>query len=200
MVIRGMSSSATKRDRWISRANDCNRTHCCRSPNYCRAACPDSKRTVAALVERRAMLQSRAVRRLCSRRRRAIEFGPRQRRIAKMVTVLVEGRGFRVVWLLEEMRLAYRLRPVDLLAGVENDTEYLAHQPRGVHSRHPGWRRYDGRVDCDYGVPDGPLLPTPLAPEPHDPAFPAYPPLSSSTRHRRSGAPKCGSGRRSLRY
>ena len=38
-----------------------------------------------------------------------------------MITVFGEGRGFRVVWLLEEMGLAYRLRPVDLLAGVEKD-------------------------------------------------------------------------------
>jgi len=37
-----------------------------------------------------------------------------------MITVFGKGRGFRVVWLLEEMGLAYRLRPVDLLAGVEN--------------------------------------------------------------------------------
>jgi hypothetical protein len=33
-----------------------------------------------------------------------------------MITVFGEGRGFRVVWLLEEMGLAYRLRPVDLPA------------------------------------------------------------------------------------
>ena len=32
------------------------------------------------------------------------------------LTVLGEGRGFRVVWLLEEMGLARRLRPVDLHA------------------------------------------------------------------------------------
>jgi hypothetical protein len=32
-----------------------------------------------------------------------------------MITVFGEGRGFRVVWLLEEMGLAYRLRPVDPL-------------------------------------------------------------------------------------
>ena len=38
-----------------------------------------------------------------------------------MITVFGEGRGFRVVWLLEEMGLAYRLRPVDLLVGVEED-------------------------------------------------------------------------------
>ena len=41
-------------------------------------------------------------------------------RIADMITVFGEGRGFRVVWLLEEMGLPYRLRDVDLLAGVES--------------------------------------------------------------------------------
>src|ERR1700679_1048358 len=48
-----------------------------------------------------------------------------------MITVFGEGRGFRVIWLLEEMGLAYRLRPVDLLAGVENDPEFLAVNPAG---------------------------------------------------------------------
>ncbi len=48
-----------------------------------------------------------------------------------MITVFGEGRGFRVVWLLEEMGLPYRLRPVDLLAGVENDPEFLAINPAG---------------------------------------------------------------------
>jgi hypothetical protein len=48
-----------------------------------------------------------------------------------MITVFGEGRGFRVVWLLEEMGLAYRLRPVDLLAGVEKDVEFLAINPAG---------------------------------------------------------------------
>lgn len=43
-----------------------------------------------------------------------------------MITVFGEGRGFRVVWLLEEMGLPYRVRPVDLLAGVEKDPEFLA--------------------------------------------------------------------------
>ena len=33
-----------------------------------------------------------------------------------MITVFGEGRGFLVVWLLQEMELTYRLRPVDLLA------------------------------------------------------------------------------------
>src|ERR1700678_1666526 len=48
-----------------------------------------------------------------------------------MITVFGEGRGFRVVWLLEEMGLPYRLRPVDLIAGVEDDTEVLAINPAG---------------------------------------------------------------------
>ena len=48
-----------------------------------------------------------------------------------MITVFGEGGGFRVVWLLEEMGLAYQLRPVDLLAGVEEDAEFLAVNPAG---------------------------------------------------------------------
>src|ERR1700760_2663002 len=48
-----------------------------------------------------------------------------------MITVWGEGRGFRVVWLLEEMGVAYRLRGVDLMAGVENDPEFLAINPGG---------------------------------------------------------------------
>ncbi|MGY3482763.1 hypothetical protein ACVW1C_000646 [Bradyrhizobium sp. USDA 4011] len=47
-----------------------------------------------------------------------------------MLTVYGEGRGFRVVWLLEELGLPYRLRPVDLLA-VENDRDFLAINPAG---------------------------------------------------------------------
>lgn len=47
-----------------------------------------------------------------------------------MLTVYGEGRGFRVVWLLEEMGLAYRLHPVDLLAA-EKDREFLAINPAG---------------------------------------------------------------------
>jgi glutathione S-transferase len=48
-----------------------------------------------------------------------------------MITVYGEGRGFRVVWLLEEMGLPYRLRDVDLLAGIEDDAEFLAINPAG---------------------------------------------------------------------
>jgi hypothetical protein len=52
-----------------------------------------------------------------------------------MITVWGEGRGIRVVWLLEEMGLPYRLRGVDLLKGVQNDTEFLAINPCGSSLR-----------------------------------------------------------------
>jgi glutathione S-transferase len=91
-----------------------------------------------------------------------------------MITVFGEGRGFRVVWLLEEMGLAYRLRPVDMLAGVENDPEFLAINPGGFI---PAIR--DGDVTMVESIAIMEYLmarygPTPLAPDPHDPAFPAY--------------------------
>jgi glutathione S-transferase len=91
-----------------------------------------------------------------------------------MITVFGEGRGFRVVWLLEEMGLPYRLRPVDLLAGVENDPEYLTINPAGFI---PAIR--DGDVTMVESIAIMEYLmarygPTPLAPDPHDLAFPAY--------------------------
>jgi glutathione S-transferase len=91
-----------------------------------------------------------------------------------MITVFGEGRGFRVVWLLEEMGLPYRLRPVDLLTGVETDTEFLAVNPAGFI---PAIR--DGDVTMVESIAIMEYLmarygPTPLAPDPHDPAFPAY--------------------------
>jgi glutathione S-transferase len=91
-----------------------------------------------------------------------------------MITVFGEGRGFRVVWLLEEMGLAYRLRPVDLLAGVENDPEFLAINPGGFI---PAIR--DGEVTMVESIAIMEYLmarygPTPLAPAPNDPTFPAY--------------------------
>jgi len=91
-----------------------------------------------------------------------------------MITVFGEGRGFRVVWLLEEMGLRYRLRPVDLLAGVENDAEFLAINPAGFI---PAMR--DGNVTMVESIAIMEYLmarygPTTLAPDPRDPAFPAY--------------------------
>lgn len=91
-----------------------------------------------------------------------------------MITVFGEGRGFRVVWLLEEMGLAYRLRSVDLLAGVEDDAEFLAVNPAGFI---PAIQ--DGDVTMVESIAIMEYLmarhgPTPLAPAPQDGAFPAY--------------------------
>lgn len=91
-----------------------------------------------------------------------------------MITVFGEGRGFRVVWLLEEMGLAYRLRDIDLLAGVEDDAEFLAINPAGFI---PAIR--DGDVTMVESIAIMEYLaarygPTALAPGAHDPAFPVY--------------------------
>src|ERR1700761_4803409 len=91
-----------------------------------------------------------------------------------MITVYGEGRGFRVVWLLEEMGIPYRLRPVDLLAGVEKDTEFLAINPGGFI---PAIQ--DEKVTMVESIAIMEYLmarygPTPLAPAPQDPAFPDY--------------------------
>jgi glutathione S-transferase len=91
-----------------------------------------------------------------------------------MITVFGEGRGFRVVWLLEEMGLPYRLRPVDLIAGVQDDAEFLAINPAGFI---PAIQ--DGEVVMVESIAIMEYLmarygPTPLAPAPDDPAFPAY--------------------------
>src|SRR5215470_11285139 len=91
-----------------------------------------------------------------------------------MITVFGEGRGFRVVWLLEEMGLTYKLRPVDLLVGVENDAEYLAINPAGFI---PAIQ--DGDVTMVESIAIMEYLiarygPTTLAPDAHDPTFPAY--------------------------
>jgi glutathione S-transferase len=91
-----------------------------------------------------------------------------------MITVWGEGRGFRVAWLLEEMGLAYRLRPVDMLAGVENDTEFLAVNPAGFI---PAIQDGDVTMVESIAIMEylmGRYGPTKLAPGPHDPAFPAY--------------------------
>jgi glutathione S-transferase len=91
-----------------------------------------------------------------------------------VITVFGEGRGFRVIWLLEEMGLPYRLRPVNLLAGVEKDPEFLAINPAGFI---PAIQ--DGDVTMVESIAIMEYLvarygPTPLAPTPHDPTFPAY--------------------------
>src|SRR6202789_249079 len=91
-----------------------------------------------------------------------------------MIVVFGEGRGFRVVWLLEEMGLPYRLRRVDLLAGAENDAEFMAINPAGFI---PAIQ--DGDVTMVESIAIMEYLmarhgPTPLAPAPQDPAFPAY--------------------------
>jgi glutathione S-transferase len=91
-----------------------------------------------------------------------------------MITVYGEGRGFRVVWLLEEMGLPYRLRRVDLLAGAENDPEFLAVNPAGFIPA-----IVDGDVTMVESIAIMEYLmarhgPTPLAPAPDDAAFPAY--------------------------
>ena len=91
-----------------------------------------------------------------------------------MITVYGEGRGFRVVWLLEEMGLAYRLRPVDMLAGVENDPEFLAVNPAGFI---PAIQDGDDTLVESIAIMEYLMArhgPTPLAPEPRDPAFAAY--------------------------
>jgi glutathione S-transferase len=91
-----------------------------------------------------------------------------------MITVFGEGRGFRVVWLLEEMGIPYRLRPVDLLAGVEKDAEFLAINPAGFI---PAIQDGDVTMVESIAIMEylmGRYGPTQLAPGPRDPAFPAY--------------------------
>jgi glutathione S-transferase/3-isopropylmalate dehydratase len=91
-----------------------------------------------------------------------------------MITVFGEGRGFRVIWLLEEMGLPYRLRPVDLLAGVEEDVEFLAVNPAGFI---PAIQDGDVTMVESIAIMEylmGRYGPTPLAPAPNDPNFAAY--------------------------
>jgi glutathione S-transferase len=96
-----------------------------------------------------------------------------------MLTIYGEGRGFRVIWLLEEMGLPYKLRSVDLLAGADKDPEFLAVNPGGFIPA-----LVDGDVTmvesiaimeyllARYG--DKSKSKTPLAPAPNDPAFAMY--------------------------
>jgi glutathione S-transferase len=91
-----------------------------------------------------------------------------------MITLYGEGRGFRVAWLLEEMGLPYRLRQVDLLAGVEQDAEFLSINPAGF---------IPAIVDGDTVMVESIAImeyllarhgPSPFVPPTDDPAFPVY--------------------------
>ncbi|HKX89151.1 MAG TPA: glutathione S-transferase family protein [Sphingopyxis sp.] len=91
-----------------------------------------------------------------------------------MITIYGEGRGFRVAWLLEELGLPYRLRQVDLLDGLEKDTEFLAVNPAGF---------IPAIVDGDTIMVESIAImeyllarhgPGPLAPTVDDPTFPVY--------------------------
>lgn len=94
-----------------------------------------------------------------------------------MIIVFGEGRGFRVVWLLDELGLPYRLRHVALLPDVENDPEFLAINPAGFIPTVQDSE--DGDVTMVESIAIMAYLtarfgPTPLALSPHDPAFPAF--------------------------
>ena len=92
-----------------------------------------------------------------------------------MITIFGGGRSrsLRVTWLLEEMGLAYRLRPVDLLSDRE-DAEFLAVNPAGFI---PVLKDGDATMVESIAIMEYIIArygPTPLAPAPTDPAFPAY--------------------------
>ena len=83
------------------------------------------------------------------------------------------SRSIRVVWVLEEMGLEYAVRQVDMLAP-EQDPAFLAVNPANYI---PAIQ--DGDVTMVESVAIMEYLmarygPTPLAPAPHDPTFPAY--------------------------
>ncbi|MBV9044683.1 MAG: glutathione S-transferase family protein [Alphaproteobacteria bacterium] len=96
-----------------------------------------------------------------------------------MITVWGEGRGFRVIWLLEEMGLPYRLRGVDLLKGAENDPEFMAINPGGFI---PALVDGDATMVESIAIMEYLLArygqqsksATPLAPAPNDPDFAMY--------------------------
>lgn len=84
------------------------------------------------------------------------------------------SRSLRVVWLLEEMGLPYRLRDVDLLKGAESDPEFMAVNPGGFI---PALVEGDVTMVESIAIMEYLLArhgPSPLAPAPQDPAFPAY--------------------------
>jgi glutathione S-transferase len=83
------------------------------------------------------------------------------------------SRSIRVVWLLEEMGLPYRVEQVDMLAA-EQDPAFLAVNPANYI---PAIEDGDVVMVESIAIMEylmGRYGPTPLAPAPHDPAFPAY--------------------------
>jgi len=91
-----------------------------------------------------------------------------------MITVWGEGRGFRVIWLLEEMGLPYRLREVDLLRGAESDPEFMAINPGGFI---PALQDGDEVIVESVAILQyllGRHGPSPLSVDPADPAYGAW--------------------------
>jgi glutathione S-transferase len=83
------------------------------------------------------------------------------------------SRSMRIVWLMEEMGLEYSVRQVDMLAEGE-DAEFLAVNPAKYI---PAIQDGDVTMVESIAIMEylmGRYGPTPLAPAPHDPIFPAY--------------------------
>lgn len=83
------------------------------------------------------------------------------------------SRSIRVVWVLEEMGLPYEVRQVDMLAPVQ-DPAFLAVNPANYI---PAIEDGDVTMIESVAIMEylmGRYGPTPLAPPPSDPAFPAY--------------------------
>lgn len=91
-----------------------------------------------------------------------------------MITVWGEGRGFRVIWLLEELGIPYRLRDVDLLKGAQSDPEFMAINPGGFI---PALQDGDKVIVESVAILQyllGRHGPSPLSVEPTDPAYGAW--------------------------
>jgi len=83
------------------------------------------------------------------------------------------SRSIRVVWLMEEMGLSYRVKQVDMLAA-EQDPAFLAVNPANYI---PAIQDGDVTMVESVAIMEylmGRYGPTPLQPAPDDPAFPAY--------------------------
>ena len=92
-----------------------------------------------------------------------------------MITVFggSTSRSLRVTWLMEEMGLPYRIRPVNMLAE-EEDAEFLAVNPARFIPvmLDQGVTMVESSAIMEYLMAR--YGPTPLAPAPDDPIFPAY--------------------------